>query len=129
MCDCPEVQKKRRGFSGGDYGELWIVHEKIQTYNGKSYVGGTWIPRQDQLQEMIISFRNDKFTREARVTVHDLFYHFTYREYPWKGRGGFHPTNIFDSQEQLWLAFVMYELHSKIWDGNVWKGESNESKK
>ena len=32
--------------------------------------------------------------------------------------------DIFNSFEQLWLAFYMYEKYKKIWDGEKWDGGS-----
>jgi len=62
-----------------------------------------WLPRQDQLQEMIKSI--SAFGRLKR------FYRFVYfeenRRHEW-------------SMEQLWLAFVMKEKYEKVWDGTEW---------
>jgi len=64
----------------------------------------TWLPRQDQLQEMVK-----------------------------RGNAKFHPYNLlwrlmrfahnsFDctTMEQLWLAFVMKEKYNKTWNGEDW---------
>ncbi len=65
--------------------------------------GGTiWLPRQDQLQEMV----DGGFTHQALGRFNRW-----YRSEGWKN---------LDSMEQLWLAFVMKTLHSKVWDGGKW---------
>ncbi len=68
--------------------------------------------RQDQLQEMIVG----RGGRESRIVVHESLYRFSYSNY----KDGAHPTNIFDTQEQLWLAFVMKEKYGKVWNGEEW---------
>ena len=61
-----------------------------------------WLPRQDQLQEML--------------DVH----HYTLLEKCWDFAQS---TNgwMFDSMEQLWLAFVMKEKYNKLWNGEGWQ--------
>lgn len=73
-----------------------INHMEIDDY---------WLPRQDQLQEMITD--NGYF----RFSLIELFYRFC--------------MNMMDilrftSMEQLWLAFVMKTKYNKIWDGEDW---------
>ena len=68
-----------------------------------------WLPRQDQLQEMV----NDKFSsREqipALVRILDHKKQCT--------RTGRNPA----TWEQLWLSFVMYHKHNKQWNNNEWE--------
>jgi hypothetical protein len=78
------------------------------------FYGYTWLPRQDQLQEMLIprpyysmlnllSFFNDyvwSFTDYDDLKAEE--------NYPFK------------SMEQLWLAFVMKEKYNKIWSNGEW---------
>ncbi len=67
-----------------------------------------WLPRQDQMQEMInstdISNLFDKF--------------FSYYTLNWSVRSTPWWNNI--SFEQLWLAFVIKEKFNKIWNGEKW---------
>jgi len=77
------------------------VNLHINTLGYKSI----WLPRQDQLQEMV----TDK--GYFRFSLIELFYRFC-----------MNTLNIlrFTSMEQLWLAFVMKTKYNKIWDGEDW---------
>ena len=75
----------------------------------------TWLPRQDQLQEIIMKDGSIKTTigRMTFEVAFGLSVVFTervgrYTKYNW-------------SMEQLWLAFVMKEKYGKIWDGTKYK--------
>uniref|UniRef100_A0A6M3KXM3 Uncharacterized protein n=1 Tax=viral metagenome TaxID=1070528 RepID=A0A6M3KXM3_9ZZZZ len=65
-----------------------------------------WLPRQDQLQEMVI----------------DADYAMSYltRIMDWAGITLAKYLLQFTSMEQLWLAFVMKEKYGKVWDGEKW---------
>ncbi len=71
-----------------------------------------WLPRQDQLQEMLNlnlialcrGFRDFAFNDYADATTDEV-----------------DPIISFDSMEQLWLCFVMSSLYQKTWDGGAWK--------
>ena len=96
------------------YGDVWTDNSE------EAYIvlplhfpvsGCVWLPRQDQLQEMVFGFQypdNDNDTKLAQL-ISD-FYNFTMSTY----------RRYFTSMEQLWLAFVMKELYTKEWDGNEW---------
>ena len=125
MCDCPEIQKQATPFEHRlDYGktqdfwhDIWWT-EKIegQLVNGKPIYNSkskhTWLPRQDQLQEMA---RHHKEGWYDSREVNNLYLFFDWVKE--------NITTIQDnaSMEQLWLAFVMKEKHSKVWDGEKWK--------
>ena len=66
-----------------------------------------WLPRQDQLQEMVIDNTKgcDKWT---------WLLEFFFR---WTNKSGFQNW----SMEQLWLAFVMSEKYNKKWTGKEWR--------
>ena len=71
----------------------------------------TWLPRQDQLQEMIFSHKECTL---PSAMIKD----------PIKGICRFIDKSCigrFDSMEQLWLAFVMNENYRKIWNGYKWE--------
>ena len=69
-----------------------------------------WLPRQDQLQEML-SFPAGSFKDNFWSALAD-FTEWGYRE-KWLDW-------IPLSMEQLWLAFVMRQLHSRVWNGGEW---------
>ncbi len=64
----------------------------------------TWLPRQDQLQEM---YSGDLYT-----LLHD---------FTWFIEQGDKSSMQCTSMEQLWLAFVMKEKYGKVWDGEEWR--------
>ncbi len=79
----------------------------------------TWLPRQDQLQEMI--------DFEVFQNVNDLEHkEFNINDFVWFCEFGYgnifkkQPKEVFTSMEQLWLAFIMKVLYSKVWDDNKW---------
>ena len=73
-----------------------------------------WLPRQDQLQEMIRHKRCSQLQFEDWYSELKRFTLFC-------GNLPACPENYFKSMEQLWLAFVMKEKFNKKWTGNDWK--------
>ena len=68
-----------------------------------------WLPRQEQLQEMV----------KEKSDV----YPWTLNRRFWKWSHGFYEHEIagyYNSFEKLWLAFVMSQKHGKRWDGEKW---------
>jgi len=76
-----------------------------------------WLPRQDQLQEML----NLKVIKYGLLNEID---NILYKVYKDKYISGF----AFDSFEQLFLALVMYKKYEKIWDNKKeeWIKEEEE---
>ena len=106
MCDCPEIQQVQLA-SKYERWSTWISQEILFAGNAlPNYFALVWLPHQDQLQGMYNHLLNcvDKLV---------VFYRFVARERPEYG----------NTMEQLWLAFVMWELHKKKWDGNKWVKE------
>ena len=66
-----------------------------------------WLPRQDQLQEMV-----KESLDSMCIKFHNLHANDYYDE-----TSGF---GCFTSMEQLWLAFVMKERWNKVWNGENW---------
>ena len=64
-----------------------------------------WLPRQDQLQGMVI---------EKNAALSYAIHRF------WQFIISDHNVNFFHSMEQLWLAFVMKEKFNKTWNGKEW---------
>jgi len=107
MCDCPEIQGEsvtppypndyyaRRKHGAIRYGYQLLTSDIIDN----DY---TWLPRQDQIQEMMGDF--DKMLPML----------------PQLERLDKACGEQFTSMEQLWLAFYMLEKHKKTWDGQEW---------
>ena len=78
-----------------------------------------WLPRQDQLQEMIKGnlIYSSLWDGDASTLWFDRMNSL------WQDtlihNKSLHWTK-FRSMEQLWLAFVMKEKYNKIWDGKEW---------
>ena len=72
----------------------------------------TWLPRQDQLQEMVEDGASSRF-------AHDFVYHF------WQFvNHELAAVARCSSMEQLWLAFVMEKRYNKVWANNEWRNGS-----
>ena len=71
-----------------------------------------WLPRQDQLQDMV----------EAHLSIKSNYNHILYHLIAWldKFPRGEYLKYLQYSMEQLWLAFVMHEKFNKKWDGEEW---------
>ena len=119
MCDCPEIQeyrKKPKSFQVGDFMANYYLGEKSKaildevlvfeiTHHIKNRMLVVWLPRQDQIQEMLpennckcsccLIFHLNKFVED--------------------NIDGFADGGI-DSIEQYWLAFLMWENYQKVWD-------------
>ncbi len=70
-----------------------------------------WLPRQDQLQEMIDWNNYGSYHTSLKVAMLEEFYKTV--------KISIEPEDI--SMEQLWLAFVMKEKYNKVWTGQDWK--------
>ena len=66
-----------------------------------------WLPRQDQLQEMVLSTPAKHWPRKYWNSIHVEFL-------------GVPEIDSCSSWEQLWLAFVMHEKYEKHWNNENW---------
>jgi len=128
MCDCPEIQKFRydgKAYFGWKAGDWYILArpkylERIAPLIWSEYLDFgrfkkegellIWLPRQDQIQEMMPWHEPDR--------VHQWLLKFFYFLTNEIGID----VSIFTTAEQLWLAFYMYECHKKIWRNDKWSG-------
>ena len=122
MCDCEEIQELRRPTTDGfrienvweDGDIIKYPQGRVRLFNPLWFEGGiepkqyVWLPRQDQLQEML------------KLPLLDLLCRF--RDFIEFGKNPSYAA-LFTSMEQLWLAFVMKTLHSKIWSNEAWVSE------
>jgi hypothetical protein len=123
MCDCGEIQgfRGRYKWQAWDYTYAsWGEAKDVMVVSGYCTDSGfygleagsekypddecvpldaIWLPRQDQLQEMVMQPR------------------LLQRFFVWWDNLPLFPD--YDSMEQLWLAFVMKEK-GKTWDGDKW---------
>ena len=84
------------------FGPYWYEEKQSKEY---SFI---WLPRQDQLQEMVINS--------------DYAMTYCSRLWDWAGKQmSGHYVMKFASMEQLWLALVMKEKYNKTWNGETWK--------
>jgi len=88
------------------------IEAKDGSYNVNSIYNPVWLPRQDQLQEMVFELVQSK-PGKCRTRLMKLFAEFL----EFVGDSGAN----YDSFEQLWLAFVMKEKYNKVWNGNDWE--------
>jgi len=117
MCKkAEEIQKLRpieppfdKWMSGDFYtvdcplGPCVSVHNDTSAYGLGKFT--TWLPRQDQLQEM-------GSEKDFYLLLKDLDSFAVLGD--WQDKG------LFTSMEQLWLAFVMKERYNKVWNGGEW---------
>ena len=121
MSDCPEIQRLRGDglwqngdcytciVSGGRRFTAWWTDtedEPPQMYHP------VWLPRQDQLQEMV---DGDDIDKRNRLMSFDYALSNSSNPVDW---------HIRYSMEQLWLAFVMKEKYNKVWTNNEWRNGS-----
>ena len=117
MCESAKVIQKQWKPDFGDFfismssGQtspcLSIVSELEKKMPYLKTIKAVWLPRQDQLQEMVI---------EKYATPWDLAIAFS---------NGLMADNAsyfdtFDSMEKLWLAFIMLEKSKKTWKDGEW---------
>ena len=117
MCESAKVIQKQWEPDFGDFFVsmssgltspcLSIVSELEKKESYLKTIKAVWLPRQDQLQEMVI---------EKHATPWDLAIAFSnvlmadHASY----------FDKFDSMEKLWLAFIMLEKHRKKWKDGEW---------
>ena len=112
MCDCEEIQGNRTLLIGDWYQPRhyspwtpsWVVvgsASDAEVAKKVFYGMFIWLPRQDQLQEMVESIHPFDLLNKLQDFVRVM------------------PIWC-ESMEQLWLAFAQKELHNKFWNGEKW---------
>ena len=94
------MEAKQIYFYDGD--DVWFAYTVGEGLEQK--LNKVWLPRQDQLQEMI-NWSEYQFSACFGEFVH---LQAGEKDSPYK------------SMEQLWLAFVMKEKYGKSWNGTGW---------
>lgn len=114
MCEkAEEIQWGHRWGSSGDWVRCHESDKIVVLYYNEHHgeppekytdpLRATWLPRQDQLQEML------------DCTLQETLDFVANNLYPLFG------TEQFTSMEQLWLAFVMKEKYAKAWRDKEWQ--------
>ena len=80
-----------------------LFKDKYKDYTHRLRDAYIWLPRQDQLQDMILE------TWEAGLVVN-------YGISPLHERHHLHPS---DSFEKAWLSEVMFSMFDKVWDSDI----------
>jgi len=111
--------------TGYDWKEVFIARydledEQVELLGNLPHI---WLPRQDQLQDMVIN-KSGNTPYANMVNLHASFdYMVRYKmldQCPAKMY-----ANMFESMEQLWVAYVMQELYQKTWNGTDWEKFQN----
>lgn len=102
--------------TGYKWREIYILNnaDEDDEFNICGLKPNIWLPRQDQLQGMVI----DKYVPKYGFNGFTGWFHDFAKEFEYMDNGN---DKRFTSMEQLWLAFVVAELYQKHWDGKDWK--------
>uniref|UniRef100_A0A6M3LP22 Uncharacterized protein n=1 Tax=viral metagenome TaxID=1070528 RepID=A0A6M3LP22_9ZZZZ len=119
MCTKAGELQATRVLEIGDYyayrnkfGYLVIGSDSFPETTKQIFIGGCiWLPRQDQLQEMI----QNQYGQLGKLSPFGIC------QKIYKFAGATLISQDLMSMEQLWLAFVMKEKCNKIWNGTDWK--------
>ncbi len=126
MCEqAEEIQKAWKPQIGDKVKHRLTAVQFISPYDKNTYdddfyreEGYTYLPIQEQLQNMLLKRSNifDGYDNVVSIMYYfqlwlnrEFYGYYMHKSYP-KG-------NILN---ELWFAFVMYELYHKIWTGEKW---------
>jgi hypothetical protein len=126
MCDCPEIQDFRKEYGQWQDGDFaadkaaprdisFHCSECDHEYGAEFQLDCIWLPRQDQLQEMV-DWKDMRLIIEWRSVTH---------RFEWWADNPFSITALdyrakVESLEQAWLHLVMYRKYGKRWSGKGW---------
>lgn len=126
MCERAEEIQKEWECMVGDYYKLphketKLILVEVTTRNLYEYLksNGIFLPRQDQLQEMVKGDFGTCLNDLAKFCKYVFRYNANTFMLSFSPNYGLPPS--LKSFEQLWLAFVMKELYNKVWTGEEWK--------
>ena len=75
-----------------------------------------WLPRQDELQQMVKQESDKNYDWQVQLSQLDSFV----TERSVHGESFSDYSCQFETWEQLWLAFVMHERYGRRWNGERW---------
>ncbi len=128
MCGCVEIQgqkpvtEDRVGSTYYGWYGIKLSNKKLYSTNRPNgVIDSIWLPRQDQLQEMLSGIKDRKTGLRLRLVT--AFYVWLKEGETGEGDDLYFASRELDynSMEQLWLAFVMKEKHNKVWVNNKWE--------
>lgn len=77
-----------------------------------------WLPRQDQLQEMVIKYGKDIKPEWFPCLLYVVDFFLKPYAIECERSTGYPFPN---TMEQMWLSFVMKDKYNKVWTGDIWK--------
>jgi len=126
MSDCPEIQGDCSLFDNHSFSFCSRCHkDKWEGECGQCGNTDVWLPRQDQLQEMLYTPQPQGYGYDKLISLKMFEWATEYNEH-YQCRGYKEYPNSLKSMEQLWLAFVMKEKYGKVWDGSKWQERGKE---
>lgn len=117
MCKNAEEIQSAWVYKSGDYGHFYKHVVLLHTVGIEKYKY-VWIPRQDQLQDIL----SDTATVGYLINGLDAFYdpesQCGYSDPPCRScrNLGERRRATYDTMEEFWIGFVMYERFGKEWD-------------
>ena len=124
MCKCEEIQERWQPTDGDFYVYSVVVHYPhiystsskldVELMNKDNWI---WLPRQDQLQDIISSDVTIGYMVVGLDAFHDPERYCGYGDPPCRScrNLGKRRRLTYDTMEQWWLAFVMYEKFDEFW--------------
>ena len=125
MCEKAEEIHKEHEWIEGDWcwdvtnKEWYILCPCCHNYEHYPLSMYFWLPRQDQLQEMV---KGDDHMHLLAYKF-ALYFHGNLDPLYWYIGVDNYTVDADNSMEQMWLAFVMKEKFNKVWDGENWNGK------
>ncbi|WP_300668072.1 hypothetical protein [Desulfoluna sp.] len=84
-----------------------------RTHNVVTLARYTWLPRYSQLIETAQD--------TAESSFRDVTFHFyTWLDTPYGSEERQRPKELFTTNEQVWLAYIMERRHAKVWNETEW---------
>lgn len=126
MCSkAVEIQKLRIPYAPFVVGDFYSYydslrstsHLKVADGKGLRHDDNTWLPRQDQLQEIILTFeRSIGSSINSVFILHNAFFYF------WDSVH-YNAEEKYDTMESAWLKFAMLSQYKKMWNQETKKWE------
>lgn len=121
MCEAAKNIQESWHVNFGDYYNdieevVEVVLSVVNVHKCKTTL--IWLPRQDQLQEIVMNDTKTVAMEDRIIKLHVSFDRFV-KYWAIKHVVSMNMQNY--SMEQLWLSYTMYYLYEKMWVGNEWR--------